>query len=281
MATPDLPERPQDQRRRKEYGTSRVRKWEKALAHALEQKLTGDDNDLEEQAWQKGFSLVLDAASEGYDLREVAVLRDPSQRVLGTVRKRSDDTLEIRNSSNKFRGSYDPSVDETRDSTGRLIGTGNLLAALLVNEGRDYRKEYHDYHGTPKQRKNRSTRNQARRKMELETGDEREVDHSKPLSQGGTNHGNNLKVVSFAKNRTKGAKHEGVDPIDPIMEPGFVKTPADEKKWDRAKTLAKKSNPDNMYAVANHIFHSLKGKKTVSETWCQRFGRALDTKIGV
>lgn len=77
----------------------------------------------------------------------------------------------------------------------------------IVDSGRDYKKEYANYHGTSDQIKNRSTRNQARRKMELEAGDEREVDHSKPLSQGGTNHGNNLKVVSRAQNRSKGAKY--------------------------------------------------------------------------
>ena len=30
---------------------------------------------------------------------------------------------------------------------------------------RDYKKEYRNYHSKPKQRKNRSLRNQARRKM--------------------------------------------------------------------------------------------------------------------
>lgn len=47
--------------------------------------------------------------------------------------------------------------------------------------------------------------------------------------------------------------------------PGFVKTPADEKKWARAKALAKKSNPDNMYAVANHIFQNVKKSESMEE----------------
>ena len=42
---------------------------------------------------------------------------------------------------------------------------------------RNYRKEYDSYHGTAKQRKNRSTRNKARRKLKLKVGDKREVDH--------------------------------------------------------------------------------------------------------
>ena len=71
---------------------------------------------------------------------------------------------------------------------------------------RDYKAEYRKYHGTPEQRKNRSLRNQARRKAGLEKGDPREVDHGKPLSAGGTNHGNNLHVVSREENRRKGSK---------------------------------------------------------------------------
>src|SRR5699024_7445484 len=46
----------------------------------------------------------------------------------------------------------------------------------LAKKKRDYKKEYRDYHSKPAQRKNRSKRNQARRKMGLKKGDKREVD---------------------------------------------------------------------------------------------------------
>lgn len=42
--------------------------------------------------------------------------------------------------------------------------------------------------------------------------------------------------------------------------PGFVKTPADEKKWERAKALAMKDSDEN-YALANYIFHKMKKSK--------------------
>lgn len=51
---------------------------------------------------------------------------------------------------------------------------------------------------------------------------------------------------------------------EPVMEPGFVKTPEDEKRWSRAKAAAKKQNPDDFYALANHIFHQMK-KESVLE----------------
>jgi hypothetical protein len=54
--------------------------------------------------------------------------------------------------------------------------------------------------------------------------------------------------------------------------PGFVKTPADEKLWSKAKRQAKKGlglkkNPksgeakDSFYAYANKVFHNLKKQK--------------------
>lgn len=69
---------------------------------------------------------------------------------------------------------------------------------------RNYKKEYKEYHGTAKQRTNRSRRNTARRKLGLKVGDPREVDHRKPLSKGGTNGKKNLRAVSKKTNRKKG-----------------------------------------------------------------------------
>ena len=45
---------------------------------------------------------------------------------------------------------------------------------------------------------------------------------------------------------------------DPIMEPGFVKTDRDEELWQKAKAKAKEQNPDDFYALANHIYHKMK-----------------------
>ncbi len=69
---------------------------------------------------------------------------------------------------------------------------------------RNYKKEYKEYQGKPEQRKNRSARNKARRKMGLKVGDPREIDHKKPLSKGGGNNKSNLRIVSRTTNRKKG-----------------------------------------------------------------------------
>lgn len=71
---------------------------------------------------------------------------------------------------------------------------------------RNFRKEYLDYHAKPEQVKRRAARNKARRMADLAVGDPREVDHVRPLSKGGANCPANLRVVSRATNRKKGAK---------------------------------------------------------------------------
>ena len=76
----------------------------------------------------------------------------------------------------------------------------------MAKRKRDYRREYDEYHSKPEQRKNRSKRNQARRKLGLKKGDGREVDHRTPLSKGGGNGKGNLRAVSRKTNRKKGSK---------------------------------------------------------------------------
>lgn len=77
---------------------------------------------------------------------------------------------------------------------------------MPTKKKRNYRKEYDDFHGTPRQRRLRSMRNKARRKVGLKKGDPREVDHKKPLSKGGGNGRKNLRAVSRSANRRKGSK---------------------------------------------------------------------------
>ena len=76
----------------------------------------------------------------------------------------------------------------------------------MSEKERDYKKEYKNYHSKPEQIKNRAKRNKARKEMGLKVGDQREVDHKKPLCKGGSNTKDNLRVVSRKTNRKKGAK---------------------------------------------------------------------------
>jgi hypothetical protein len=81
---------------------------------------------------------------------------------------------------------------------------------------RDYAREYEKYDGTPAVKKKRAARNKARRIMEdkglVSKGDGKDVDHIKPLSQGGTSAPSNLRVKddnanrSFARNPDRSIK---------------------------------------------------------------------------
>lgn len=70
---------------------------------------------------------------------------------------------------------------------------------------RDYKKEYANYQGTEEQKHNRALRNKARREMEdagrVHKGDGKDVDHRKPLINGGSNDRSNLRVQSKSNNR--------------------------------------------------------------------------------
>lgn len=76
----------------------------------------------------------------------------------------------------------------------------------MKNGKRDYKREYAEYHSSPEQRANRSKRTTARRKANAtgltHKGDGKDLDHIKPLSKGGSNSRNNLRVVSKSANRS-------------------------------------------------------------------------------
>jgi len=75
----------------------------------------------------------------------------------------------------------------------------------MTEKKRDYKKEYREYHGKPEQIAARTQRNAARAKVGLSMGDKRECDHKNPISNGGSNRKDNLRAVSQATNRRKGA----------------------------------------------------------------------------
>jgi hypothetical protein len=71
--------------------------------------------------------------------------------------------------------------------------------------GRDYKKEYAQYQGTREQKLNRADRNGARRELTREgvvkKGDGKDVDHKKPMRDGGTNDRKNLRALPKSRNR--------------------------------------------------------------------------------
>ena len=71
---------------------------------------------------------------------------------------------------------------------------------------RDYKDEYSKYQGTALQKRRRAKRNAARALLEKEgkvkKGDNRDVDHKRALSKGGSNSRSNLAAISQSSNRS-------------------------------------------------------------------------------
>lgn len=74
---------------------------------------------------------------------------------------------------------------------------------------RDYKKEYREFQGTAKQKKNRAARNKARRQLMKEgkvaKGDGKDVGHKVALHNGGSKGRSNVRVESRKANRSAGA----------------------------------------------------------------------------
>lgn len=79
---------------------------------------------------------------------------------------------------------------------------------LKKQRKRNYRKEYDEYHGTAKQRKNRSSRVLARRKMINKVGkgavNGKDVDHKDGNPR--NNSDQNLRILAIKKNRASKKK---------------------------------------------------------------------------
>lgn len=83
---------------------------------------------------------------------------------------------------------------------------------FMTNGKRDYKKELNWEHSSkPFRVKDRAKRNSARKKMGIEVGDPRQVDHIKSLKSGGSNSKSNLRVVKAKTNLTKEAKRKQRD----------------------------------------------------------------------
>jgi 5-methylcytosine-specific restriction endonuclease McrA len=74
-------------------------------------------------------------------------------------------------------------------------------------------KRQRSYQAQPEQKKNRVARNKARREAlrsgKVSKGDNKEIDHKTPLSQGGSKSASNTRVLSKSPNRRAGGKIGG------------------------------------------------------------------------
>lgn len=83
----------------------------------------------------------------------------------------------------------------------------------MKNGKRDYKREYELYQGRPDQIHKRAERVEARRAAEksgmAHKGDGKDLDHTKPLSTGGSNKPSNWRMTTPGKNRSFARNSDG------------------------------------------------------------------------
>ena len=67
--------------------------------------------------------------------------------------------------------------------------------------GRNYKQEYANYHARPEQKKNRAARNLWNRRMRGKVPAGKEIDHKRPLMNGGSNSKSNIRLRDVSTNR--------------------------------------------------------------------------------
>jgi hypothetical protein len=94
-----------------------------------------------------------------------------------------------------------------------LIAVLNKYQNSIEEAKRNYAMEYRNYHGKPKQRKERAKRTKAREEMikkgRVKKGDGKDIDHKKALRHGGSNGINNLRVREKSDNRADNGHSKG------------------------------------------------------------------------
>ena len=60
-------------------------------------------------------------------------LRDSNNRPIGTITTTTSGKLEGRDANGRLNSTYDPKSYQTRDNNGRVVGRGNMLAALVTS----------------------------------------------------------------------------------------------------------------------------------------------------
>jgi hypothetical protein len=109
-----------------------------------------------------------------------------------------------------------------------------------ILQERNYRKEYDNYHAKPDQRKNRSKRVLARRKLEKEgrvhKGDGKDVDHKNGNPR--DNSDDNLRVLSKSKNRSMNEDHgAGFEGTPELVKKLMQDTPGSESTFIGIKSI--------------------------------------------
>jgi 5-methylcytosine-specific restriction endonuclease McrA len=115
---------------------------------------------------------------------------------------------------NNIQNIYENALNRIYDNPKLLVMALNGINSELYEKYvRDYKKEYRNYHGKPKQRKDRSKRTTVREKFIkkgiIKKGSKKDIDHKVPLRNGGSNKLNNLRLRDRSENRSDNGHSKG------------------------------------------------------------------------
>lgn len=130
-----------------------------------------------------------------------------------------DEAMQLRNpnmlleDNSHIKAIYENIKERARVFPDLLVAVVNKYTRDLEEAKRDYAMEYRNYHGKPKQRKERAARTKAREQMikkgRVKKGDGKDIDHKKALRHGGSNGINNLRVRNKSENRADNGHSKG------------------------------------------------------------------------
>jgi hypothetical protein len=159
--------------------------------------------------------VLLEAFSNNFVLKTLAKVNLLNQAEQSFFEMGSQVLLENEVRPNELKFIYQNVMERVQNEPFRLTWLANLLNEEDVVEEykRDYKMEYRNYHGKPKQRKERAARTKAREQLEkkgvVKKGDGKDIDHKKPLRSGGSNGINNLRVRNRSSNRSDNGHKKG------------------------------------------------------------------------
>ena len=116
--------------------------------------------------------------------------------------------------NDNFKVIFNNALNRINHSPEILLYAMNKLNTHFYEEyKRDYDMEYRNYHGKPKQRKERAKRTAARERLirqgKVKKGSRKDVDHKRPLRNGGSNGINNLRLRDKSDNRSDHGHQKG------------------------------------------------------------------------
>lgn len=152
---------------------------------------------------------LVEALSNNFVLKSLVAVELLTNKEASFLQKNANILMESTSYEGALKTLYELVLERHQNDINKL----QTFLEIQEKYVRDYKKEYRNYHGKPKQRKERAARTAARelmiKKGRVKRGDGKDVDHKKPLRSGGSKGINNLRVRDKSENRADNGHKKG------------------------------------------------------------------------